>query len=364
MPRDAERRRQRPAPPKLPNTLSLPTIPAQPAERGAPSSSQISRPRIAPSQPVSRPRSVPQSQPRVRRAPELLPTPDDWEDAYSYDDQDYKYDLDTAGEATQRQSLITVTPQNPMRASGRQRAVGPVVTPPLRLGPPPRPLRRTLLWQMILALSAVLVLALTVRSATPPASAYASAFQAQSASLVNQRVVDRVPIQTQIDPTIGYDSPQQYKEYSNASCGAASASSVLLAWGDPKGRIGQVIDDMIPYLQPIGMVDPVHGFAQLAQRHGFKVVITNNITAAQIAEIVTVQGIPVIVGIRDTNGGYYSYFSPGHFLVIVGADPNGFRVVDNSTYFVHYFPTATFLSLWDRPRAVIYYPPSYNFQMP
>jgi hypothetical protein len=250
-----------------------------------------------------------------------------------------------------------------MRTTGRQRSVA-TLAPPLRLGTAPRPLRRTLLWQGLLALVAILALALSIHGAASPASAYASAFQAQSALQSNARIVDKVPIQTQIDPTIGYDSPAQYKSYSDAACGAASTSSVLLAWGDPKGRIGQVIDDMIPYIQPIGMVDPTSGFRQVAQRHGYDVVVTNTITPAQIAEIVSVQGIPVIVGIRDTSGGYYSYFSPGHFLVVVGADPNGFRVVDNSTYFVHYFSTATFLQLWDYPRATIYYPPGYNFQMP
>jgi hypothetical protein len=358
MPRDAERPPRRVAP-KMPQTLSLPAIPPPQAPgRAAPSSAPVSRPRP----------SVPAREPRPRRAPELLPSPDAWDDEYvspAPDDRDDVYHADPADEAAvafpaKRRSVPTS--RNLMRTSDRTSVLMPVS--PLRLGAAPRPLRRTLLWQMMLALVALLALALSIHEATPPASAYASAFQAQSALQTNERIVDKVPIQTQIDPTIGYDSPAQYKAYSDAACGAASTSSVLLAWGDPKGRIGQVIDDMIPYIQPIGMVDPVNGFRQVAQRHGFDVVITNSITPAQIAEIVSVQGIPVVVGIRDTSGGYYSYFSPGHFLVIVGADPNGFRVVDNSTYFVHYFPTATFLQLWDYPRATIYYPPSYNFQMP
>jgi hypothetical protein len=353
--RDARRPQPRRAAPKMPPTLSLPAIPRAPGESSVP----VRRPAERASQ------SIP------RRAPELLPSSDAWEDEYAAAaaDRAYGYDMDDDAEAlaeraTERRSLVTVSvAPSGLRTSGRHRAVGPVL-PPVRLGPAPRPLRRSLVWQILLALIAIVALGVSIRGAAPPPSAYASAFQAASNVQVKSRVVDRVPIQTQIDPTIGYDSPTQYKEYSDAACGAAATSSVLLAWGDPKGRIGQVIDDMIPYIQPIGMVDPLDGFRQVAARHGFNAVITDNITAAQIAEIVTVQGIPVVVGIRDTSGGYYSYFSPGHFLVIVGADPNGFRVVDNSTYFVHYFPTATFLSLWDHPRATIYYPQGYTFQMP
>jgi hypothetical protein len=357
--RNARRPSRRSGAPKMPPTLSLPAIPRAPGESSVP----VRRPAERASLPTRTSQSIP------RRAPELLPSPTDWEDDYAaaIADRSYSYGMDDDGgemaeRATARRSLVTVSPSG-IRTSGRQRAVGPIL-PPVKLGPTPRSLRRTLVWQMLLALIAIVALGVSIRGAAPPPSAYASAFQAASAVQVNTRVVDRVPIQTQLDPTIGYDSPAQYKEYSDAACGAASTSSVLLAWGDPKGHVGQVIDDMIPYIQPIGMVDPVDGFHQVAVRHGFNVVITDNITAAQIAEIVTVQGIPVVVGIRDTSGGYYSYFSPGHFLVIVGADPNGFRVVDNSTYFVHYFPTATFLSLWDHPRATIYYPKGYDFQMP
>ncbi len=355
MPRDAERPPRRAAP-KMPQTLSLPAIPPQASGSGSASAAPMSHEHPA----------VPPSAPRVRRPPELLPSPAAWDDEYTYPPPDDREDdADGAEEAADLALARRSVPpsQSVMRTTGRQRAVA-ALAPPLRLGAAPRPLRRTLLWQMLLVLVAILALALSIHGAAPPASAYASAFQAQSALQTNERIVDKVPIQTQIDPTIGYDSPAQYKLYSDAACGAASTSSVLLAWGDPKGRIGQVIDDMIPDIQPIGMVDPTDGFRQVAKRHGFDVVITNTITPAQIAQIVSVQGIPVVVGIRDTSGGYYTYFSPGHFLVIVGADANGFRVVDNSTYFVHYFPMATFLQLWDYPRATIYYPPSYNFQMP
>ncbi len=346
MPREDEAPRR--PPPRRPNTLSLPSIPSVPAPGGP------SRPRRPDALPPPRDAAP------LRRAPDLWPSPDAWDDEIDADSAPVAADPYTVS----TRELVAVSSRSLVAAtSAHQRALGPLAARHLG-APPPRPLRRTLLWQGIMALLVILLLFASVRNSATPSIAYASAFQGSAAVRSVVKVVDLVPIQTQIDPTIGYDSPAQYKSYSDAACGAASASSVLLAWHDPKGRIGQVIDDMIPHLQTIGMVDPVGGFTAVAQKHNFNVLITENITAAQIAKIVTDPGIPVVVGIRDNNGGYYSYFSPGHFLVIVGADANGFKVVDNSTYFVHYFPTATFQQLWDHPRAVIFYPKSFDFHMP
>jgi hypothetical protein len=349
MPRDNEAPR-RPSP-RQPNTLSLPSIPSVPAPGGP------SRPR--------RPDALPpQGDTAARRAPDLWPATDGWGDEAPYP----RYD-DTARAAddpyaVETRDLVAVSSRSLVAAtSAHQRALGPLASRHLS-APPPRPLRRTLLWQGLMALLVVLLLLVSVRNSATPVAAYASAFQGNAAARTNVKIVDLVPIQTQIDPTIGYDSPAQYKAYSDASCGAASTSSVLLAWNDPKGRVGQVIDDMIPHLQTIGMVDPVGGFNAVAQKHNFNVIISDSLTLGQLRQIVTDPGIPVVVGIRDNNGGYYSYFAPGHFLVIVGADANGFKVVDNSTYFVHYFPTATFLQLWTAPHAVIFYPKTFAFHLP
>jgi hypothetical protein len=342
---DATPRRPRP---RKPDALSLPSLPSVRAP-GTPS-----RPR--------RPDAAPpyEGQP-PRRTPELWPSPDAWDD----DDAWYTASAPVPDDpyAVETRDLVAVSRSMIAATSAHQRALGPLSAHHLATTPG-RPLRRTLLWQGIMALLVVVLLVLSFRSSTTPTTAYASAFQSSALAHSVVKIVDLVPIQTQIDPTIGYDSPAQYSEYSDASCGAASTSSVLLAWGDPKGRIGQVIDDMIPHLQPIGMVDPVGGFTAVAQKHNFNVIIANTLTVGQLAKIVTDPGIPVIVGIRDNNGGYYSYFAPGHFLVIVGADANGFKVVDNSTYFVHYFPTATLLQLWDQPRAVVYYPKTFTFHLP
>lgn len=178
-----------------------------------------------------------------------------------------------------------------------------------------------------------------------------------------QGVVAHVPIQTQLDPTLGYDSPAQYAQFSDVSCSAASASSVLLAWGDTHARIGQVIDEMAPDLTTAGLQD-LGGFRRVAQAEGFSATISQNISSGEIAELVSVEHIPVIVALRATTKHYYPALAPGHFLVIVGADPNGFRTVDNSTYFIHYLPTNVFMALWDHQWTIILTPPGYPLPLP
>ncbi|MBA3824595.1 MAG: hypothetical protein H0X24_11970 [Ktedonobacterales bacterium] len=224
--------------------------------------------------------------------------------------------------------------------------------------PPERSVGRVLLWQGALVVIAIVAVFITISGGSVAKNAAASPFAAPVTVRANLKVVDRVPIQTQIDPTIGYKDTAQYKAFSLASCSAAASSSVLLAWGDPNGRVGQVISDMSPFLTPAGLQSS-DGFLQLGAKHNFNVIFSTKVTAGQIAELVTVQGIPVIVGIRDDYDDYYRYFAPGHYLVIVGADANGFQVVDNSTYFVHYLPTATFMQLWVLRKTIIFTPKSY-----
>jgi hypothetical protein len=305
------------------------------------------------------------SRPRLPRV--SRPQVDPWRDA---DDERRERGFTAETEALlpptpEPQDLIALSRSYPsVTASARQMAVGPLIAPTRRPQAPARPIKRTMIWQGMLLLAALATIIAGIRTTTAAIPAYASAFEPKSAIQKSSKIVDLVPIQTQIDPTIGYDSPDQYNQYSGASCSAAATSSVLLAWGDPNGRIGQVIDDMGGYLSPTGGLQSPQGFAQVAKKQNFNIWMSNTISAAQVAQIVTTQGIPVVIGVRDTHGGYYRYFAPGHFLVVTGADANGFRIVDNSTYYVHYLPTADFLSLWDYPRAVVFTPPGYAWQPP
>ncbi len=226
------------------------------------------------------------------------------------------------------------------------------------------PAARSLLWQIALLVTLISAVIASVRFVYDPLGLFHQTFQSSVATYTYTSIASRVPTFIQIDPTIGYTSRQQYDLYSGADCSAAATSEVLTAWGDKTGNIGHVIEDMGAGLSPSGGLINVAAFQQVGQQEGFSTIVTDNIDINQLRKIVTTYEIPVIVGVRDVSGGYYSYFSPGHFLVVTGADSNGFMIVDSSTYFVHYLPTATFLSLWASPKAVIFTPASLKFSMP
>jgi hypothetical protein len=313
-----------------PHTLSLPSIPRDTQARPTTAKSQ---PRNAQSDNWEQIRHSTDPQPRR----ELVPTPE-------------------------RDPLIPTMEE--LQAISRHMAVLRANRQPSALLTPPRSIRRILVWQGFLLVTLVITFLTTLHPSESVGGTLNSAFQAHAGATRLDHVVDRVPTFIQIDPTIGYKSQQQYDTYSNADCSAAATSEVLTAWSDPNGSIGQVIEDMGDAISPSGGLVNFDGFRRVAQKHHFGITQTDNITTAQLAQIVTAQGLPVIIGVRDTYGGYYRYFAPGHFLVVTGADANGFRIVDSSTYFVHYLPTDTFVSLWDHPRAVILYSEGYGFQMP
>lgn len=348
MPRGPTRRPRQDEPPSGPHTLSLPVIPRAASPRDSVLPTRVSRPYRA------------------------VAAPDVWDDAADDRfDRQYGTDADAHDEYVPgTRELIAWSRSLPsLTNSGNQRAVGPVLPRAPRLQPPPRPIKRTLIWQGILLVIALATIFAGIRNSGAGSTAYASPFEVGASSHKFSRIVDEVPILTQIDPTIGYDTPDQYKRYSGAACAAAAMSSVLLAWGDPQGHIGRVIDDMGDYLSPWGGLQSPQGFAQVGQKHGYNVWMSYDVTAAQVAQIVNTQGIPVIIGVRYRPGSglfsnYYRYFAPGHFLVVTGADANGFQIVDNSTYYVHYLSISDFMALWDRPHAVVFTPQNYQWQPP
>lgn len=243
-------------------------------------------------------------------------------------------------------------------------AIAPILPRPKRAAPPPRSIKRGLIWQIALLVVMMITFITTLHTVGNDPNARANAFQGNAGAVKDERIVNRVPTFIQIDPTIGYLSDSQYQAYSGADCSAAATSEVLTAWGDPTGNIGHVIQDMGSDLSPSGGLASRDAFQRVADAEHFNLTMTDGISAAQLANIVSNLGIPVVIGVRDDSGGYYRYFAPGHFLVVTGADANGFNIVDSSTYFVHYLPTATFMQLWDHPRAVILTPKDYTFVMP
>lgn len=380
MPRGPTRRPRQDDPPPGPPTLSLPVIPrtASPRASVPPTGDRNSQPMRAARHDTTGqgadPWDVfPASPTRVSRPYRTVADPDAWDDqAEAQFSRRQGSDSVSPPEANVpgTRELLALSRSLPsLRHSGSQRAVGAILPRAVKLQPPPRPIKRTMIWQGILLAIALATIFAGIRSAGTENTAYASPFEMNASSHTFSRIVDQVPILTQIDPTIGYDSPDQYKRYSGAACSAAAMSSVLLAWGDPQGHIGKIIDDMGNYLSPTGGLQSPQGFAQVANKHGYNVWMSFDVTAAQIAQIVNTQGIPVIIGVRYRPGSglfsnYYRYFAPGHFLVVTGADANGFQIVDNSTYYVHYLSTADFMALWDRPHAVVFTPQNYQWQPP
>ncbi len=388
MPERSERRARRDPPASIPQTLSLPIIP-----------SHLQRPdlmRNDPEQDEAPPRRKrtakgkragdtpePSRKRRAQRADEN-DDEDEWQPPQRapasypmraltpYGDASWEDSGRTVGSV--RDDMVPMIPdtQEMIAMTARSRALisvpaknGSLTLPRPKRAAPPRSIKRGFVWQGLL-LGIMLATFFTSLHGAGEAPGAANAFAAYASAQHKETVAMRVPTFIQIDPTIGYDSSAQYHTYANADCGAAATAEVLTAWGDPHGNIGHVIDDMTPdgSLTSAGMLNYSQAFKDVASKEHFNLVLSSTATAAQLAEIVTNQGIPVIIGVRDTTGGYYQYFAPGHFLVVTGADANGFDIVDSSTYFVHYLPTATFMQLWDQPRAAIFTPPSYSFQMP
>lgn len=375
MPESSDRRQSRDPAFKHPQTLSLPIIPAIGAPTQGPKAPRRdsgANPRVSRPQPEQADPGSSYGSRRSRIVPDIATTEDEDDDLGVYSRSYDVVPVPTRAVTLPSQQLDVPNTQEMLAATSRAltpissvtgRAVGHILSRPRRPAPPPRSMRRGIVWQVILLGVMAVTFVSTLRSVGDPAGAKANAFSAKSGAQKDERITNRVPTFIQIDPTIGYKSNAQYQEYSGGDCGAAATAEVLTAWGDRTGNIGQVIDDMGNDLTSGGLQNR-EAFQRVATAQHFNITMTDSISAAQLANIVSVQGIPVIIGVRDNFGGYYSYFAPGHFLVVTGADANGFNIVDSSTYFVHYLPIKTFMDLWDHPRAIILTPQNYNFQMP
>ncbi len=162
----------------------------------------------------------------------------------------------------------------------------------------------------------------------------------------------------QADINAGYTSRRQHDLFWNASCSAASFTEVVHAWGKKDITIGQVIDEMSshdpPYITSYAGLMSWRGWLFMAERHGFKadVQFQQAFSYEKIVETTMQQGLPVIVGIRDTVGRYYAGLSGGHYIVVVGGDSNGLKIVDSSLYRIKYLDHDKFIYLWSRGRGM------------
>lgn len=174
-------------------------------------------------------------------------------------------------------------------------------------------------------------------------------------------VVAQVAPETQGKRPDLYDSYQQFQDWWDAACSAATASEVLTAWGAPHATIGRLIDVMQPDISLNGGLINYHGFQRGAAAFGYRADDYMQMSIAQIRYVTNVLGLPVIVNVRISYG-YYHYFDTGHFLVVTAGDSQGLRIVDSSEYYIHYLPLDVFDSMYTG-RAVVIVPKDYTYSI-
>jgi hypothetical protein len=165
-------------------------------------------------------------------------------------------------------------------------------------------------------------------------------------------VAQRVRAITQADINAGYDSREQHDIWWNSSCSAAAMTEILHAWGVQDVTIGQLIDVMSahnpPYITPWGGLMSQNAWPYMMSNFHMKAVVYNNrsMSYVDIVHMTRDQGIPVVLGVRDTGERYYPALDVGHFLVVVGGDGSGLRIVDSSLYRITYLSYEQVDYLW------------------
>jgi|GEM_PF-1949862 len=172
-------------------------------------------------------------------------------------------------------------------------------------------------------------------------------------------VVQRVQPITQADLNAGYDSRQQHDIWWNAACSAAVFTELAHAWGISYVTIGQVIDEMSahspPYITSYGGLMSQNGWGYISGLYHLHAAIHTNHSMSydDVVRMTEGQGIPVVLNVRDNGGRYYPAFGVGHFLVVVGGDASGLRIVDSSLYRIKYLPVDEVTYLWTGVSIVI-----------
>ena len=174
-----------------------------------------------------------------------------------------------------------------------------------------------------------------------------------SAPHPNVQITKQVQPIIQAEPDAGWDSLQQHDTYWNAACSAAVMTELLRAWGVHNVTIGQIIDQMSahqpPYITPWGGLQSQNGWGYIAQLYGFQaqVQLNGNLSYNQIVRTTVLQGLPVVLGLRDNEGRYFPAFGGGgHFLIAVGGNSAGLDIVDSSLYRITWLPFDELTYLW------------------
>jgi hypothetical protein len=149
-------------------------------------------------------------------------------------------------------------------------------------------------------------------------------------------VAERVQAFYQGDPSVGWDSRQQYQTWWPSACSPAALTMDLRAWGVQVG-IGPVLDRLIALhaITPAeGLLTP-DALALVAREYGYQARAFQQWSVAQVAQV-TAQGVPVLLDLRDRSEQTpYPGLVVGHWLVAVGVSSTGVvQVRDSSGYHI------------------------------
>ncbi len=165
-------------------------------------------------------------------------------------------------------------------------------------------------------------------------------------------IAQRVHAIIQADLNAGYDSKAQHDLWWDSACSAAAMTEVLHAWGVTNVTIGQLIDVMSahnpPYITSWGGLMSQNAWEYMMNTFNMRATVQMNhgMSYDDIVNMTQNQGIPVVLGVRDSGEMYYPALSVGHFLVVVGGDEAGLRIVDSSLYRITYLPKDELNYLW------------------
>ena len=216
--------------------------------------------------------------------------------------------------------------------------------------------------RLILALSAAIIGFMHAPSRMGEPSQPLQVAQAQVALSPGASITSLVKPETQLKRSDLYDSYAQFQLWGGAACSAAAFSEVLTAYGVHDATIGHEIDEFGKYIDPNWGLLNRHAFAIIAARHGLRADESTSWSYNQIVYVSQQLGLPVIVNVRISYG-YYSFFSGGHFLVVVGGDAQGLAIVDSSEYYIHYLPKDVFYQMFTGYTAAIA-PASDKYNLP
>ena len=216
--------------------------------------------------------------------------------------------------------------------------------------------------RLILALSAAIIGFMHAPSRMGEPSQPLQVAQAQVAISPGASITSLVKPETQLKRSDLYDNYAQFQLWGGAACSAAAFSEVLTAYGVHGATIGREIDEFGKYIDPNWGLLNRHAFAIIAARHGLRADESTSWSYNQIVYVSQQLGLPVIVNVRISYG-YYSFFSGGHFLVVVGGDAQGLAIVDSSEYYIHYLPKDVFYQMFTGYTAAIV-PASDKYNLP